>query len=315
MPRSRFQFLKPANPHSGADTVPELLRLNEPVIDRFLDSLWAERGIAPATAQAYRQDLLDLLRKTASPLLELNRARLLDFLAGRMRSGASVNSIVRQLSSLRQFYAWAQRERLLHKNPMIDLDGPRRLPSLPGSLSMSQVEALLAAPAGDAPLELRDRAMLEVLYASGMRVSELAGLVLARVHLGQGVVRILGKGGRERLVPLGEAAVDATEQWLSQRPSFKPQGEWLLVSRSGRQLSRQAIWARIKKWALAAGISEPVYPHRLRHSFATHLLDNGADLRVVQMLLGHADLATTQIYTQVTRARLKSLHEKHHPRG
>jgi len=285
------------------------------VIDIFLDALWAERGIAPATAEAYRSDLVHFLRRVDRPLEAISRAEILDFLAARMRSGASINSIVRQLSCLRQFFAWALREGRVGRDPMLDLDGPRRPGSLPGTMTAREVEALLEAPATNRPLDVRDHALLETLYATGMRVSEAVSLTLPRVNLGQGVVRVLGKGGRERLVPLGEAACETLQRWLAIRPQLSPRGDWLFVSRSGRALSRQAIWARIRQLALRAGIREPVHPHRLRHSFATHLLDNGADLRVVQMLLGHADLATTQIYTHVSRARLKSLHERHHPRG
>ena len=285
------------------------------LIDAFVDALWAERGIAPATADAYRRDLAGFLEAVGRPPAELSRADILDFLARRMRSGASTSSIVRQLSCLRQFFAWALRERRVASDPMLDLDGPRRPRSLPGTLTAREVEALLAAPDTDSPFDVRDRALLETLYATGMRVSEIAGLTLPRLNLGQGVIRVMGKGGRERLVPLGEAAAEAIQRWLAVRPQLRPRGEWLFVSRSGRALSRQAIWARIRQLAMKAGIRESVHPHRLRHSFATHLLDNGADLRVVQMLLGHADLATTQIYTHVSRARLKSLHRHHHPRG
>ncbi|WP_376697010.1 site-specific tyrosine recombinase XerD [Wenzhouxiangella sp. EGI_FJ10305] len=285
------------------------------LIDAFLDTHWAERGIAPATADAYRHDLANFLARVDRPVAGISRADILEFLAGRMRSGARTSSIIRQLSCLRQFFAWASRERQIARDPMLDLDGPRRPRALPGTLTASEVEALLDAPDGDSPLDLRDRAVLETLYATGMRVSELAGLTLSRLNLGQGIVRVLGKGGRERLVPLGETACAAIQRWLSVRTKLRPQGDWVFVSKSGRMLSRQALWARIRQLAVRAGIRQPVHPHRLRHSFATHLLDNGADLRVVQMLLGHADLATTQIYTHVSRARLKSLHERHHPRG
>jgi integrase/recombinase XerD len=285
------------------------------LIDAFLDALWAERGVAPATSSAYRADLEHFFASAGQQLESITRAEVLAFLAGRMRSGANTNSIVRQLSCLRQFFAWALRERRIERDPMLDLDGPRRPRPLPGTMTAREVEALLKAPSSESVLDVRDRALLETLYATGMRVSELAGLTLARLKLGQGVIRVVGKGERERLVPLGEAACDAIERWLQIRNDLRPKGEWLFLSRTGRALSRQAIWARIRQLAVRAGISEPVHPHRLRHSFATHLLDNGADLRVVQMLLGHADLATTQIYTHVSRSRLKSLHQRHHPRG
>lgn len=297
----------PGSQHPPAD--------NARLIDSFLDALWAERGIAPATADAYHNDLQNFLARVDRPIAKISRAEVLEFLAARMRSGSSTSSIIRQLSCLRQFFAWASRERRIAQDPMLDLDGPKRPRTLPGTLTASEVEALLTAPDGDRPLDVRDRAILETLYATGMRVSELAGLTLSRMNLGQGVVRVVGKGGRERLVPLGETACAAAQHWLAVRSALRPQGDWVFVSKSGRALSRQAIWARIRQLALKAGIRQSVHPHRLRHSFATHLLDNGADLRVVQMLLGHADLATTQIYTHVSRARLKSLHERHHPRG
>lgn len=303
--------------HSGAAGVAPGSRseLSDRLIDSFLDALWAERGIAPATAAAYRHDLSQFLVRHGGPIESISRADVLDFMAERMRSGASTSSILRQLSCLRQFFAWSLRERRIPGDPMLDLETPTRPRTLPGTLTARQVEALLAAPGSDRPLDLRDQALLESLYATGMRVSELAGLTLSRINLGQGIVRVLGKGGRERLVPLGETACDAIQRWLVVRSELRPQGDWLFVSKSGRVLSRQAIWARIRQLAVRAGITEDVYPHRLRHSFATHLLDNGADLRVVQMLLGHADLTTTQIYTHVSRARLKSLHQRHHPRG
>ncbi|HLS05111.1 MAG TPA: site-specific tyrosine recombinase XerD [Wenzhouxiangella sp.] len=285
------------------------------LIDAFLDAMWAERGIAAATAEAYRSDLAGFFEAVGQPVDRIDRIAVLDYLARQMRSDLVVNSVVRQLSTLRQFFGWAHRERIAKSNPMVDLEGPRRMRSLPASLSAQQVEALLAAPNSDSWIDVRDRAMLETLYATGIRVSELTGLERAGVNLRQGIVRVVGKGDRERLVPLGEAAIAAMEKWLCIRPQRKPQGEWLFLSRSGRQLSRQAVWNRLKLLAARAGIDEPVHPHRLRHSFATHLLDNGANLRVVQMLLGHSDLSTTQIYTQVSRARLKSIHSRHHPRG
>lgn len=285
------------------------------VVENFLDALWAERGITPATAEAYRSDLASFLGAGLPSIERIGRAEVLEYLARRMRSGVSTNSIVRQLSCLRQFFAWGVRERLIARDPMTDLEGPRRTRPLPGSMTAAEVEALLAAPDSRKPLDARDRAVLETLYATGIRVSELVDLTLPRLNLARGVVRVRGKGGRERLVPLGEAACSALQRWLGVRADLKPVGEEVFLSRTGRALSRQAVWQRIRQLAVRAGIREPVHPHRLRHSFATHLLDHGADLRVVQLLLGHADLATTQIYTQVSRKRLKSLHQEHHPRG
>lgn len=289
---------------------------NQRIIDAFLDAVWAERGLSPRSIEAYRQDLLHFLVPSRPEIDVIERADILEHLSVRLRRGDAVASITRQLSCLRQFFSWAVREGLIRLDPMTDLEGPRVARLLPGTLSASEVEALLAAPSADSALGRRDLAMLETLYATGMRVSELAGLALPRLNLDRGVVRVLGKGGKERLVPLGEAALESLGVWLRQdRSKLKPAGDHVFISRTGRALSRQAIWQRIRLHARNAGIESPVYPHRLRHSFATHLLDHGADLRVVQMLLGHADLATTQIYTHVSRARLRDLHAKHHPRG
>jgi integrase/recombinase XerD len=286
-------------------------------IDAFLDAAWAERGLAANTLDGYRRDLNAFFQHAGetSPAA-IDKTHVLACMAARLRAGDAVSSILRQLSCLRQFFGWAVRERLVTADPTIDLEGPRAPRHLPGTLSADQVEALLAAPDTDDPLGARDRALLETFYATGMRVSELAAITLAQLNLARGVVRVRGKGGRERLVPLGEAALEALDIWLRRvRPAFKPGCDQVFVSRRGGPLTRQALWARIRLHAQRAGIEEPVYPHRLRHSFATHLLDHGADLRVVQMLLGHADLATTQIYTHVSRSRLKNLHRQHHPRG
>lgn len=286
------------------------------VVDAFLDAVWAERGLAPNTLEAYRRDLIDFFDRANQKPGVIGKSQILACMGARLRAGDAVTSILRQLSCLRQFFAWAVRERLIDADPTLDLEAPRSSRMLPGSLTASQVEALLAAPDDDEPLGCRDRAMLETLYATGMRVSELVGLALAQLNLGRGVVRVRGKGGRERLVPLGEVALVSLDRWLRQvRPTFRPSCEQVFISRRGSALTRQAIWARIRLHAARAGIEGAVYPHRLRHSFATHLLDHGADLRVVQMLLGHADLSTTQIYTHVSRSRLKNLHRHHHPRG
>ncbi len=296
--------------HSTMDQAPA-------VIDAFLDAVWAERGLAANTLESYRRDLTAFFRDAGESSPEsIGKSHVLDCMAARLRAGDAVSSILRQLSCLRQFFAWAVRERLADSDPTMDLEGPRAPRLLPGALTAGQVEALLSAPSKDDPLGCRDRAVLETLYATGMRVSELANLSLAQLNMAQGVVRVRGKGGRERLVPLGETALDSLELWLRRfRPDFRPACEQVFVSRRGKPLSRQALWARIRLHAAHAGIEEPVYPHRLRHSFATHLLDHGADLRVVQMLLGHADLSTTQVYTHVSRSRLKNLHRQHHPRG
>jgi integrase/recombinase XerD len=286
------------------------------LIDPFLDAAWSERGLGSATLSAYRQDLLHLSRALGAETGFPDRADLMQYLADRLRQGAAVNSVTRQISCLRQFFAWALRQGHLSADPMLDLRPPPALHQLPNLLSEREVQELLAQPGGSTTLGLRDRAMLETLYASGMRVSELANLTLSRLNLARGLVRVIGKGGRERLIPLGQPAIEALEVWLRQaRPRLKPNVDRVFVSRRGLALTRQAVWQRIRLHAQASGIAGRVHPHRLRHSFATHLLDHGADLRVVQMLLGHADLGTTQIYTHVSRARLKSLYTTHHPRG
>jgi integrase/recombinase XerD len=286
------------------------------IIDAFLDSVWAERGLAAATLQAYRDDLRALQAALPERWPQLTRADLSAYLAARLRSGVAVASLTRQISCLRLFFAWAIRHGHVAEDPLLDLVAPKAAFRLPGVLSEAQVAALLQAPAPDTPLGQRDRALLETLYAAGLRVSEAVALTLARLNLSRGLVRVIGKGNKERLVPLGEAAVDALTVWLKQgRPAFKPSVEQVFVSVRGHTLTRQAVWQRIRAHALTAGIDEPVHPHRLRHSFATHLLDRGADLRAVQLLLGHADLGTTQIYTHVSRSRLKSLYAEHHPRG
>lgn len=291
----------------------------ERLIDRFLDASWAERGLSRATLQAYRDDLLAVVRsdaELAGAFPKLSQAQVLSHLAQRLQSGAAVSSITRQLSAMRRFYAWAITHGEVDANPLTDLEPPKARRHLPDALSEAQVEALLHAPDLATPLGQRDRALLEALYASGMRVSEAVALSLSRLSMAQGLVRVIGKGGRERLVPLGERALEALTVWLKQgRVALAPESEAVFVSARGRPLTRQAVWQRIKKHAQAAGIAGDVHPHRLRHSFATHLLDHGADLRVVQILLGHADLSTTQIYTHVSRSRLKALYAEHHPRG
>ncbi len=286
------------------------------LIDPFLDAIWAERGLAAQTLESYRQDLKQFVLGIDDPADSVSRVQVMEYLSVRLRRGAAVSSVTRQVSCLRQFFAWAQRQGQLKDNPMVDLQAPARIRHLPHLLSESEVGRLLAQPDSATALGLRDRAMLEMLYATGVRVSELVELDLARLNLIRGLVRVIGKGGRERLVPLGEPARHAAERWLERgRRRLSPIGDRVFVSCRGLPLSRQAVWQRIRKHARDCGIVGDIHPHRLRHSFATHLLDHGADLRAVQMLLGHADLATTQIYTHVSRSRLKALHAAHHPRG
>ena len=292
-----------------------MARLSE-LIDPFLDASWSERGLSAASLDAYRNDLQMLVRMRGPEAGLPDRAELMSFLADRLRQGAKVSSLTRQISCLRQFFAWARRHGHVAVDPTLDLKSPPPLRRLPNLLSERELRDLLAQPDGSQTLGLRDRAILETLYASGMRVGELVQLSLPRVNLPRGLLRVIGKGGRERLVPLGEPAVDALTTWIKQaRLTLKPATDHVFVSRNGRPLTRQVVWQRIRLHGRACGIAGDIHPHRLRHSFATHLLDHGADLRVVQMLLGHADLATTQIYTHVSRARLKALYSEHHPRG
>jgi integrase/recombinase XerD len=292
------------------------------LIDRFLDAAWAEDGLAAATLESYRNDLAGFDRSglfvRAEPGLVIDRGALTSLLAGRLRAGLRVSTVRRQISALRRFCAWCRLQGLLKQDPLARLTAPSRSLRLPAVLTEAEVRALLAAPDVATRLGLRDRAMLEVLYASGLRVSELTGCDLAAVNFRQGLIRVTGKGGKDRLAPLGDEALDWLMRWRD-----GPRALWvaasgdpaLFVGARGRALTRQAVWHRIRRHARAAGIERPVSPHKLRHSFATHLLDHGADLRVVQLLLGHADLGTTQIYTHVASARLKQLHRNHHPRG
>ncbi len=295
---------------------------DSPLLERFLDALWMERGLSEHTLAAYRRDLQGLgrwLRQEQGVALEqASRQALLGYLQNRAATGAKPRTTARLLSSLRRFYRYLVRERIIVDDPSARIDSPKLGRGLPKALTEAEVEALLRAPAVDDPLGLRDRAMLEVLYASGLRVSELVALDLYRVNLQQGVVRIMGKGSKERLVPLGEEALAWLQRYLLEaRPELvKGQGSSAMFpTRRGDAMTRQAFWYLIKRYARQAGITSHLSPHTLRHAFATHLLNHGADLRVVQMLLGHSNLSTTQIYTHVARERLKALHAQHHPRG
>ena len=287
-------------------------------LDSFIAALWAEEGLSANTLAAYARDLSPLAQAIEGRLDQLTEARLQRWVADTF-SRLKPSSANRKLAAIRRFCAWARREGLMAEDPARRLQAARRGQRLPKLLSEAQVEALLAAPESDTPLGLRDRAMLETLYATGLRVSELVGLRLLDLGLSEGVLRALGKGGKERLVPLGEPAVAAIEAYLKAgRPVLlagRP-SDALFVTGRGEGMSRQAFWQLIKRHALKAGIErDRISPHVLRHAFATHLLNHGADLRVVQLLLGHADISTTQIYTHVARERLKQLHARHHPRG
>ena len=292
------------------------------IIDEFLDALWAERGLSQNTLAAYRRDLHSFavwLSKNNLDLLQVSSADIQGFIAFRGKNGVKASSLARLVSSMRRFYRYQLREGRIEEDPSALIDSPKLAKTLPDTLSESQIDALLEAPDTNDPIGLRDRAMLELLYATGLRVSELVSLEHSQMGLQQGVVRVLGKGNKERLVPMGDIAVDWVTQYkLDARPDImagKGVSDSLFVTRRGSAMTRQAFWYLIKRYALEVGISQKISPHTLRHAFATHLLNHGADLRVVQLLLGHSDLSTTQIYTHVAKARLQSLHQKHHPRG
>lgn len=295
--------------------------VKHPQIERFLEALWLEKGLSAHTRAAYRSDLElfnGWLHERGLELVGVGRELILDHLAWRVDAGYKARSTARFISGLRGFFRYLLREGLIASDPTLQVELPQLGRPLPKSLSEADVEALLAAPESSDPLGLRDRAMLEVLYACGLRVSELVGLRLEQLNLRQGVVRVLGKGSKERLVPLGEEAIAWLERHLTEaRPLLlggRP-SDVLFPSLRGEQMTRQTFWHRIKHHARVAGIGKSLSPHTLRHAFATHLLNHGADLRVVQMLLGHSDLSTTQIYTHIARVRLQELHARHHPRG
>jgi integrase/recombinase XerD len=290
------------------------------LLDEFCDAIWLEEGLAKNTLSSYRRDLAKLaawLEGTGSGLLSATHGELLAFLAA-VAPQLKATSTGRLLSSAKRFYQYHLRQGRISADPTLRIERPKLPRSLPKSLTEAEVEALLHAPDVRAPLGLRDRAMLETLYATGLRVSELVNLKVAELSLDMGVVRAMGKGSKERLVPLGEEALDWLRRYLQQTRAEilgGKQSDALFVTQRGRAMTRQMFWSLIKRHALRAGVAKPLSPHTLRHAFATHLLNHGADLRVVQMLLGHADISTTQIYTHVARERMKQLHAQHHPRG
>jgi len=292
------------------------------VIEGFADLLWMERGLSANTLSAYQSDLraftLWLGRERGHGLAEASRIDLLDYLAVLSLAGRKPRSAARLVSCLRQFYQHLLRQGLIAEDPSARLDAPKLGRPLPKTLTEAEVDALLTAPPTDDPRGQRDRTMLEVLYATGLRVTELVTLTPQSVSLVQGVVRVVGKGDKERLVPLGEEAVAWLDRYLAAARPDILQGRvcgYLFPTSRSCCMTRQAFWLLIKRYALEAGISKTLSPHTLRHAFATHLLNHGADLRVVQMLLGHSDLSTTQIYTHVARERLKQVHARHHPRA
>jgi integrase/recombinase XerD len=292
------------------------------LLDRFADGLWLSDGLARNTLESYRRDVGQfaawLAGEAGTPLLDAGPADIHRHLAWRVAQGAKPRTTSRLVSSLKRFFQFALREGLRRDDPAANVDSPKLPRSLPKSLSEAEVERLLAAPDVQTPQGLRDRAMLETLYASGLRVSELVGLKTLQASLDMGVVRILGKGAKERLAPLGEEAVEWIARYQREaRPKLlrARKSDALFVTPRGGPMTRQAFWGIVRRHAAAAGIARDISPHTLRHAFATHLINHGADLRVVQLLLGHADISTTQIYTHVARERLKVLHRKHHPRG
>ena len=291
-------------------------------VERYLDSLWMERGLSENTLSAYRRDLtlfsewLD--QQGAQSLLAADASQIQSYLGLKLRQGASPRSSARFLSAARSFYRWSLREGRIVDDPTLRIESPKQGRPLPKSLSEADVDQLLSTPDLELPLEFRDRTMLEILYACGLRVSELVSLRVEQVGLNQGIVRVLGKGGKERLVPMGEEALDWLTQYMRGPRAELLKGQpsnVLFPSNRSREMTRQTFWYRIKIYAKRAGIQTHLSPHTLRHAFATHLLNHGADLRVVQMLLGHSDLSTTQIYTHVASQRMQALHEQHHPRG
>ena len=290
-------------------------------IEQFIDALWVENGLSENTLAAYRRDLVGFADWLATQDCSLDTAadvQLNAYLSSRYRDGRKLRSNARLLSTLRRFYRYLVRDGRRQDDPTANIPSPKRDRPLPHTLSEHQVEALLNAPDIRQPIGIRDRAMLELLYACGLRVSELVSLTADRINLQQGVVKVLGKGSKERLVPVGEEALRRVRHYLDEaRPALSRGApvEALFVSRKAGPMTRQAFWYRVRQYAAKVKISTHLSPHTLRHAFATHLVNHGADLRVVQMLLGHSDLSTTQIYTHVARERLRQLHERHHPRG
>ena len=295
---------------------------SQSAIDSFIDALWLEDGLSKNTLAAYRRDLSLYAGWLGGEnhLCELGsttEADLNSYFSAR-HSTTKATSANRRLTVLKRYFAWALREHLVTTDPTMKLHSARQALRVPKVMSEAQVDTLLAAPNEETPLGQRDRAMLEVLYASGLRVSELVGLKTFNVSLNEGVLRVMGKGSKERLVPFGQVARDAINHYLASSRAIILNGQQtddLFVTAHGRGMSRVMFWMLVKKYAAIAGIHSPLSPHTLRHAFATHLLNHGADLRAVQMLLGHADISTTTIYTHVARERLKTLHAQHHPRG
>ncbi|MCG3729962.1 site-specific tyrosine recombinase XerD [Vibrio cincinnatiensis] len=300
----------------------EQLSADQGLIEQFLDAMWMERGLAENTLSSYRNDLnklLNWMQQHHYRLDFISLAGLLEYQSWLTDQNYKQTSRARMISAMRRLFQYLHREKIRSDDPSALLVSPKLPQRLPKDLSEAQVESLLNAPNPSDPLELRDKAMLELLYATGLRVTELVSLTMENMSLRQGVVRVIGKGGKERLVPMGENAIEWIETFLAQGRSYllgEQTSDVVFPSKRAQQMTRQTFWHRIKYYAVIAGIDvEKLSPHVLRHAFATHLLNYGADLRVVQMLLGHSDLSTTQIYTHVATERLKQIHSEHHPRA
>ena len=295
--------------------------MNTKIIDQFIDHLWLEDGLSKNTLNSYRFDLTlfaDWLSKDGNiDLIHVSQSEIQQYLAYKFPT-SQARSISRLLATLRRLYRFLLREKKVEQDPTLKIQSPKTPKTLPKSLNEAEVESLLSAPNLKSPMGIRDKAMLELLYACGLRVTELVSILLTEVIISDGVVRVTGKGNKTRLVPMGEEAVEFVQQYIADaRHNIlrKKTSKYLFVTARGSAMTRQAFWYLIKKYALVANIDIPLSPHVLRHAFATHLINHGADLRVVQMLLGHSDISTTQIYTHVARERLKKIHQEHHPRG
>jgi len=299
----------------------EISSQEESIIALYLDAIWMEKGLSKNSLDSYRTDLTlfaQWLQQQSKNLLTTDAATIQHYLAVRLENKLNSRSTARFLSCVRGFYRHQVREGVVQENPLALIESPKLPRSLPKSLTELDVESLLAAPDVDDPIGLRDRTMLEVLYACGLRVTELVSLTMPQINLRQNVIRVMGKGSKERLIPMGEEASSWLEKYFREARPFllnNLPNEVVFPSTRAQQMTRQTFWHRIKHWAQVAGIQKPLSPHTLRHAFATHLLNHGADLRVVQLLLGHSDLSTTQIYTHIARTRMKAQHAAHHPRG
>ena len=292
------------------------------ILDAFIDNIWIEKGLSQNTLDSYRSDLEQFsswLEKNNLSYIKTSKKEILSYLSFLFQKGLGSKTVARKLSSLKSFFRYLVFKSIIPNNPSSEVETPKLLKSIPKSISENEVEALLAAPDEKTDIGLRDKTMIETLYSCGLRISELTNLELLNLNLRQGVIRVIGKGQKERLVPMGDQLIGLLELYISSsRKNLlnKRHSDFLFLSTRGQRMTRQSFWHRIKHYCLASGFEpDKISPHVLRHAFATHLLNNGADLRVVQLLLGHSDLNTTQIYTEVARQRLKRLHTEHHPRG